>query len=286
MGNKIALIDADSIIHIVSYLYKLADNTLDFTEELEDKDKVLAELYETLDKEAVKAHIKSFINDILNSVNATHYLGFLGHRDGSNTFRHRLAVTKPYKGNRKTTPHWVKFWKPIMVEYMVEEWGFIELSEIEADDACSICQRNMENTIICSPDKDLKQVPGEHYDYKKCEFTTITELEGAKRLYIQSLVGDGVDNISGCPNVGEKSKYVTRINEASAEEEMVEIVLEAYESKGALAIYPEQLALVTMLVEECDNFKLPQPIERQAIGLITDLPIQETTEVELPTFTQ
>ena len=286
---KTALIDADSIIHIVSYHNALPDHMVEMSKEMnpEEADATLMELYKTKDTAAIETHVGQFINDILNAVNATHYLGFVGDRKGSDTFRHRLAVTKPYKGQRKSSPHWVKYWKPIIIEYMVREWGFIELSNIEADDACAICQTHLEDTIICSPDKDLKQVPGEHYDYKKILFDTITPWEGMRRLYTQWIVGDNsTDNVPGCPGVAEKSKFVTRISQAPTKEKMLEIVHEAYESKNALNILEEQFKLVYMIrdTDDIDLKEVPTPIERKPYGIITEI-VEALEEVPIINFT-
>ena len=286
---KTALIDADSIIHIVSYHNALPDHMVEMSKEMnpEEADATLMELYKTKDTVAIEAHVGQFINDILNAVDATHYLGFVGDRKGSDTFRHKLAVTKPYKGQRKSSPHWVKYWKPIIIEYMVREWGFIELSNIEADDACAICQTHLEDTIICSPDKDLKQVPGEHYDYKKILFDTITPWEGMRRLYTQWIVGDNsTDNVPGCPGVAEKSKFVTRISQAPTKEKMLEIVHEAYESKNALNILEEQFKLVYMIrdTDDIDLKEVPTPIERKHYGIITEI-VEALEEVPIINFT-
>ena len=286
---KTALIDADSIIHIVSYHNALPDHMVEMSKEMnpEEADATLMELYKTKDTVAIEAHVGQFINDILNAVDATHYLGFVGDRKGSDTFRHKLAVTKPYKGQRKSSPHWVKYWKPIIIEYMVREWGFIELSNIEADDACAICQTHLEDTIICSPDKDLKQVPGEHYDYKKILFDTITPWEGMRRLYTQWIVGDNsTDNVPGCPGVAEKSKFVTRISQAPTKEKMLEIVHEAYESKNALGIVEEQFKLVYMIrdIDNIDLKEVPTPIERKPYGIITEI-VEAVEEVPTINFT-
>lgn len=286
---KTALIDADSIIHIISYHNALPDHMVEMSKEMnpEEADATLMELYKTKDTVAIEAHVGQFINDILNAVNATHYLGFVGDRKGSDTFRHKLAVTKPYKGQRKSSPHWVKYWKPIIIDYMVREWGFIELSNIEADDACAICQTHLENTIICSPDKDLKQVPGEHYDYKKILFDTITPWEGMRRLYTQWIVGDNsTDNVPGCPGVAEKSKFVTRISQAPTKEKMLEIVHEAYESKNALGIVEEQFKLVYMIrdIDNIDLKEVPTPIERKPYGIITEI-VEAVEEVPIINFT-
>lgn len=291
---KTALIDADSIIHIVSYHNALPEHMVEMSKELnpEEADAALMELYKTKDTAAIEAHVGQFINDILNAVDATHYLGFVGDRKGSDTFRHKLAVTKPYKGQRKSSPHWVKYWKPIIIDYMVREWGFIELSNIEADDACAICQTHLENTIICSPDKDLKQVPGEHYDYKKVEFATISLVEGQRRFYSQLIVGDTIDNICGAPGLGDKSKYYLYLQEAESRQEMEAIVAEAYESRRSTHILPEQIALVFMLrqlTEEAlvDLKEVPTPIERKPYGIITEITTEEVvTPVINFTFNQ
>ena len=287
---KTALIDADSIIHIVSYHNALPEMMVEFSKELnpEEQEAALMELYKSKDTTAIEAHVGQFINDILNAVDATHYLGFVGDRKGSDTFRHKLAITKPYKGQRKSSPHWVKYWKPIIIDYMVREWGFIELSNIEADDACAICQTHLQYTIICSPDKDLKQVPGNHYDYKKIEFTEISPWEGARRLHIQLLTGDSTDNISGCPGVGEKSPFVTRISQCINVDDMFKVVQEAYESKKAIDILEEQIKLISMLTEidGIDFQEIPIPIERKPFGLLTEIVIEEEEEVKpLVTFT-
>lgn len=279
---KTALIDADSIIHIVSYHNALPEHMVEMSKEMdpEQADATLMELYKTKDTAAIEAHVGQFINDILNAVDATHYLGFVGDRKGSDTFRHKLAVTKPYKGQRKSSPHWVKYWKPIIIDYMVREWGFIELSNIEADDACAICQTHLQNTIICSPDKDLKQVPGEHYDYKKVEFATICELEGLHRMYSQILIGDSVDAIGGCPGVGEKSPFVQAVKACYTRKDMESIIVDAFTKKNAIGMLQEQVDLVVMLRDLTpealvDLKELPTPIERKPYGIVTEITAEE-----------
>ena len=130
---RTALIDADSIIHIIAYHNAIDTQMIDMFEDAteEQMEEVIQEMYESKDKAAIYAHVDSFLNDILNASNATHYIWFLGAREGSHTFRHDLAKTKPYKGQRGKSKHWVKYWKPVMIEYMVTQWKFIELSNID-----------------------------------------------------------------------------------------------------------------------------------------------------------
>ena len=56
--------------------------------------------------------------------------------------------------------------------------------------------------IIVSPDKDMRQIPGNLYDFK--ETVTITPEEGAKWHLIQTLAGDNTDGYSGVPGIGSK----------------------------------------------------------------------------------
>lgn len=59
-----------------------------------------------------------------------------------------------------------------------------------------------EETIIASIDKDLKQVPGWHFDIVKEKLVHVDELEAARNFYSQMLQGDRTDNISGIRGIG------------------------------------------------------------------------------------
>ena len=88
--------------------------------------------------------------------------------------------------------------------YKRQEWNCISISALEADDLVSIYHGN--NTVICSPDKDvLYQNPGIHYNYGKAE-TVLQDTKGALTfLWKQMLMGDSTDGITGIPKVGPKS---------------------------------------------------------------------------------
>jgi hypothetical protein len=286
---KVSLIDADSIIHIVAYHNGISSEMIEMLDDSdeESKESAILALYESKDKQAVLDHVSSFVNDILNKTEATHYLGFLGDRKGSDTFRHKLAVTKPYKGTRGKTPHWTKYWKPIIIEHLVSEWKFIELSNIESDDACSIMGHYYKDKVIdyviCSPDKDLKQIPGSHYDYKKCEFVYVDDYNALKNLYRQLLKGDQVDALVGCPGVGEKSPHMEFPN-CTTEDEFRDYAYEVYKSKKSEGIFNEQFNLVYMLrILDCIDLQdYPEAVERKVIGEVTEEFKQET--VVVPVF--
>ena len=56
--------------------------------------------------------------------------------------------------------------------------------------------------IIASPDKDMKQIPGQLYNFD--ETFTITPEEGAKWHLIQTCAGDSTDGYSGISGIGVK----------------------------------------------------------------------------------
>ncbi|WP_428743179.1 hypothetical protein [Tenacibaculum sp.] len=292
---KVALIDADSIIHIVAYSYVVPNESVAFLDTEEDKEAARLEMYNSMNSEAVLAHIDSFLNDIIVQTESTHYLGFLGAREGSNTFRHKAAKTKPYKGQRGKTPHWTKYWKPIMVEHMMNKWGFIELFNIEADDAVAMCATHFKtggiDYCVCSPDKDLKQIPGKIYDYKKQEHHFITDEDSIRILYSQCLVGDSTDNIGGCPKVGEKSPHL-QFPGCNTPEDFHRYTYNVFKEKGVPELMEEMLMLVYMLrvPDGVDIYEIPKPIEYIPIGDKTD-EFSQDAEIdditfEPPTFSQ
>tara|TARA_R110002074_G_scaffold281131_1_gene452402 strand:+ start:128 stop:874 length:747 start_codon:yes stop_codon:yes gene_type:complete len=173
MKETTALIDGDSLIY-----YEMGKPTLE---------------------EALQG-IDTRIRHMLDQCKANKYAGFL---TAGKCFRYSVAKTKPYKGNRKYGD------KPIIFsaikEYLRQEWNFISVPELEADDLVSIYHNPME-TIICSPDKDvLYQNKVCNYNYGKAEMIAVDENESLRFLWKQTLMGDSTDGIPGLPKVGEKT---------------------------------------------------------------------------------
>jgi hypothetical protein len=173
MKEKIALIDGDSLIY-----FEMGKPTL----------------------EQALAGIDQRINQMLAENNATKYAGFL---TAGKCFRYKAAITKPYKGNRKYGDKPIIF--PAIREYLRQHWGFTSVPELEADDLVSI-YHNPEETVICSPDKDvLYQNVGVHYNYGKAEKVVMDEIDSTHFLWKQMLMGDSTDGIQGIPKVGAKT---------------------------------------------------------------------------------
>lgn len=111
----------------------------------------------------------------------------------------RKKIYPDYKGHRNRK-------KPCGYKRVITELGktyeVIRMPELEADDAMGIYATANPGNIICSPDKDLRQIPGKLYDMK--ETVTIDPVEGAKWHLIQTLAGDQTDGYSGVPGIGVK----------------------------------------------------------------------------------
>jgi 5'-3' exonuclease len=169
----------------------------------------------------------SFLSDLISDLftkidGEPDYRVFL---TGKGNFRHDIAVTAPYKGNRKEKE------KPVHLEairqYLINDWN-AEVSEgEEADDAIAIAATA--ESIIVSLDKDFKQVPCRHYNYNKQELTTVSESEGTLFFYQQIIMGDRADNIIGVHGIGEKKSL--KLLEGLSEIEMYKKCVELLESE-------------------------------------------------------
>lgn len=173
------------------------------------------------------ARCSEFIEDLILFNGFGEYQGYL---TGKTNFRNEIAVTAPYKGNRKSA-------KPkhyqLLRDYMESAWSFTMIEEQEADDAIGIAAYEMEvgEYCICSIDKDLDMLRGDHYNFVKDERYFITEEEGIKNFYKQLLMGDRVDNIIGIKGIGTV-KAERLLKECKNENEMYLAILEAYDGNA------------------------------------------------------
>lgn len=103
----------------------------------------------------------------------------------------------------------------------------------EADDLLRIWAEQAravgDQYVIVSIDKDLKCIPGTHYNIKSRQTTTVTEHEAMRFFYQQLLSGDPTDNIPGVPGIGPVKSEKLLYN-LSTEEEYQEVVAELYMS--------------------------------------------------------
>lgn len=174
---------------------------------------------EDTDEEICILRCDKQMQDILYLLKAEQYKVFLS---GSGNFRKTLYPE--YKANRKDKP------KPkhlqLLRTYLTEHWNAVLANGCEADDLLGVHQTD--DTVICSIDKDLLQIPGTHYNWVKGEFYEQNWLGGIRHFYEQLLKGDRTDNIPGVDGIGEKkaSRY---LEGCETEQEMYETCLGLYE---------------------------------------------------------
>ena len=112
----------------------------------------------------------------------------------------RKRIDPAYKGHRNRK-------KPCgyrrVINKLKEEYNVVVMPELEADDALGIYATKEQGHIICSPDKDMRQIPGDLYDLSD-GVVTITKEEGERWHYVQTLAGDQTDGYSGVPGFGIK----------------------------------------------------------------------------------
>jgi DNA polymerase-1 len=117
----------------------------------------------------------------------------------SDSLNFRKKILADYKGHRNRK-------KPCgykrVINKLKTEFEVIIMPTLEADDAMGVYSTQYPGNIICSPDKDMRQIPGKLYNME--ETTLISESDGAKWHLIQSMAGDQTDGYSGVPGIGVK----------------------------------------------------------------------------------
>ena len=193
-----------------------------------------------------------------NSTNK--YVGFL---TGKKCFRYKVAKSQGYKEKRPTEKPELLY---LLTQYMIEVLRFDVVDGLEADDLVVYWNREMkEETIICSPDKDvLKQTPGVHYNYRwskdgRGSWVTTSEDDADIFLWQQVLMGDSTDCIPGLPGIGEK-KALKILKEKPDHLSREMVALQAYLSEFGLSEgisrFAETFKLVYML-------RTPQDVKRE-----------------------
>ena len=142
---------------------------------------------------------------------------------GSNNFRKRLDPE--YKANRKGKPK--PKWLQACREHLIRRYHAKVIDGVEADDALGIAASHDLNAVVCSIDKDLLQIPGEHYNFVKDEYQYIGGRQADLNFWTQLLVGDTSDNIKGVAGLGPvKSKKI--LEKFNTNEDWFKTVRELY----------------------------------------------------------
>lgn len=145
---------------------------------------------------------------------------------GKGNYREEVATIKPYKGNRSSVEKPVHF-------AVCREWfenhtaSVISIGE-EADDLLGIEQTKRKGEgILCSIDKDLMQIRGNHYNWNKDIKFRINADASDRWFWLQMLMGDTADNIPGIPKIGEVKAH-KMIDGLTTRQDRCNIVVEQY----------------------------------------------------------
>ena len=118
----------------------------------------------------------------------------------SDSVNFRKSIQPAYKGHRQRK-------KPCgykrVINQLKTEYEVVIMPTLEADDALGIyATQNQGRCCICSPDKDMRQIPGRLFDMS--EMMNVEEAEGKRWHLIQTLAGDQTDGYAGVPGIGVK----------------------------------------------------------------------------------
>jgi len=239
--------------------------------------------------------VKKGLEKILRDCGTENYELYIG---GEGNFREEVAITKGYKANRTKA-------RPVhydgIREYMQSVWDAEVVHGMEVDDKVSILlfedfvANGEEGTLVLSsPDKDLMNTPGWHYNPRTRKIRFINETQASRHFWFQMLTGDTVDNIPGLPhgtdelitNYSLSGHCLRGMGETNAKRLMAHgktvldaerLVTEAYVSWGVAndlaadeihEYMQEQGQLLWMIREEYEGFPVMWEADLDAIELL------------------
>ena len=151
--------------------------------------------------------IRKGIDNTMNDIERQCLMGkMLVAVKGKGNFRNDLY--SKYKANRKPLDEDVKKALNYGHNYMKEKYDAVQADGMEADDLVSIWANEARdsnlNYFVVGIDKDLLQIPGNHYNFTKREHRFVDDDEADLCLMLQCLTGDTSDNIPGIRGIGPK----------------------------------------------------------------------------------
>lgn len=197
------------------------------------------------------------------------------------TFRHEAY--EAYKGEREATPEDIKLSIPIIKEIIAAyNIPILEVPGFEADDVIGTmsvkASQEGYTTFMMTPDKDFGQlVTDKVLQYKPAYRGGDFEVRGPQQVCerygiatplqvidILALMGDKVDNIPGCPGVGEKtaSKLVQQFGSVET------LIKESDSLKGALKKKVEENSEQILFSKFLATIRTDVPVEATPADLI------------------
>jgi len=170
----------------------------------------------------------------------------------SDSVNFRKSIQPSYKGHRNRK-------KPCgykrVINRLKDEYKVVIMPTLEADDALGIYATQNPGSVICSPDKDMRQIPGKLFDMS--ELMNVKDAAGKRWHLIQTLAGDQTDGYSGVPGIGVK-RAVTLFEEKGYS---WETVVKAFADKDLSEdVALENARLAKILTADDYDFDKQQPI--------------------------
>lgn len=158
------------------------------------------------DAEQGKANLSNLIDGFAERLNADRIVVAL-----SDKVNYRHSVLPSYKSNRDGIRRPMLL--GVLKAHLEDTYECFVRPTLEADDVLGILLTNSKvipgRKIVVTEDKDLRTVPGLHWNPKKegatpKQLPTAVTLEQADAyFYAQALSGDTVDGYGGCPGLGK-----------------------------------------------------------------------------------
>ena len=145
---------------------------------------------------------------------------------GKTNFRNEIYPE--YKDNRKDgrVPEHLAECK----QYLVNRHGATISEMCEADDLIATRSKSLgdKNCVVCTLDKDMDMIPGDHYNWSKDLEYTVSPEQGTRAFYRQLMTGDATDNIPGLKGIGPAKAAKVITDDLTDPHEMYQKVLKAY----------------------------------------------------------
>jgi 5'-3' exonuclease len=223
------LIDAD---YIVYKCCAATETEIDFGEDLIVVTSRFSEAYEYVERELynIASDLGCFDDSILFFSDSVNF---------------RKSIDPAYKGHRNRK-------KPCgykrVINKLKEEYHVVIMPTLEADDALGIYATKETGHIICSPDKDMRQIPGQLFDLTQ-EVVESTPEMGDRWHLIQAMAGDQTDGYAGIPGIGiKRAEALLEANGATWQ-----TVVDAFAAKDldeSVALMNARLAKIL----QCDDY--------------------------------
>lgn len=211
------------------------------------------------------------LEEVLRKEKPTHIAVAFDPKGG--TFRHKLYP--PYKAQREETPEDIRWAVPVIKDIIrAYNIQILEVPDYEADDVigtmATMAPSRGFDTYMMTPDKDYGQLVAPHvWIYKPGTGTKPLQILGPAEICakygirsprqvidILGLMGDAVDNVPGCPGVGEKTAIK---------------LLQTYDSIDA--IYADPSLLKGKLKEKILDNKEQVLLSKFLVTIKTDVPL-------------